>query len=213
MAKLCRLLFFFALVKPLALVVLGINVRRRHLLPRHGPAILVANHNSHLDTVILLSLFPYRLACRLRPVAAADYFFRNRLVAWFVVEVLRIIPLDRTARAGTANLLKDVSQALAAGEILLLFPEGTRGEPEQLGEFRSGIAHIAKAHPEAPLIPVFVHGAGKALPRGEAILIPFFCDIFVGEHLFWCGDRARFMQQLTERFQQLSAEEEFSAWA
>jgi 1-acyl-sn-glycerol-3-phosphate acyltransferase len=213
MATLCRFLFFFALVKPLASIVLGLNVRRRHLLPRHGPAIIVANHNSHLDTLILLSLFPYRLACRLRPVAAADYFFRNRAVAWFVVHVLRIIPLDRTARAGTANLLKDVSQALAAGDILLLFPEGTRGEPEQLGEFRSGVAHIVKAHPEAPVVPVFLHGAGKALPRGEAILVPFFCDIFIGEHLFWCGDRARFMQQLTACFQNLAAEGDFPAWA
>jgi len=212
MARLCRFLFFFGLVKPLASLVLGLNVRRRHWLPRRGPAILVANHNSHLDTVVLLSLFPYRLACQLRPVAAADYFFRNRALAWFVVHVLRIIPLDRTARAGTVHLLKDVSEALAAGEILLLFPEGTRGEPEQLGEFRSGIAHIVKAHPEAPVIPVFVHGAGKALPRGEAILVPFFCDIFVGEPLHWSGDRARFMDQLSARFHQLAAEGEFPAW-
>jgi 1-acyl-sn-glycerol-3-phosphate acyltransferase len=213
MPAFCRFLFFFAIVKPLALVVLGLNVRRRYLLPRNGPAIVVANHNSHLDTVILLSLFPYRAACKIRPVAAADYFFRNRALAWFVQNILRIIPLDRTARSAAATLLRDVSQSLAAGEILLLFPEGTRGEPEQLGEFRSGIAHIAKAHPEAPLIPVFVHGAGKALPRGEAILVPFFCDIFVGEPLAWRGDRALFMNELTARFEALAAEGNFPAWA
>jgi 1-acyl-sn-glycerol-3-phosphate acyltransferase len=213
MAALCRFLFFFMVVKPLALVVLGLNVRRGNLLPRAGPAILVANHNSHLDTIVLLSLFPYRVATKVRPVAAADYFLRkNRILAWFALHVVRIIPVDRTLRAATVEMLHGVSVALAAGEIVLLYPEGTRGEPEHLGQFRSGIAHIAKPHPEVPVIPVFVHGAGKALPRGESILVPFFCDIFVGTPLFWCGDRSEFMERLEHRFHELAAEGEFPQW-
>ena len=213
MEHLCRFLFFFALVKPLSLVVLGLNVRRGNLLPRAGPAILVANHNSHLDTAVLLSLFPYRLARKIRPLAAADYFLRNRFLAWFALRVLRIIPVDRAVRSGMGATLLAVAGALSAGEIVLVFPEGTRGEPELLGQLRAGIAHIAKPHPDVPVIPIFVHGTGKALPRGEAMLVPFFCDIFVGEPLFWRGDRTDFMATLDRRFHELAAEGDFSQWA
>jgi 1-acyl-sn-glycerol-3-phosphate acyltransferase len=212
MAALCRFLFFFVLVKPIAVVVLGLNVRRKHLLPTHGPAILVANHNSHLDTLVLLSLFPYNLATQIRPVAAADYFCRHRALAWLMLNVLRIIPVDRTARMGTVQMLEGVSGALSHSEIVLLFPEGTRGEPEHLNHFKSGIAHVAKQHPDIPVIPVFVHGAGKALPRGEAILVPFFCDIFVGEPMLWCEARSKFMDALEQCFHQLAREGDFTPW-
>ena len=212
MASFCRLLFHFLLVKPLALVVLGLNVRGRQGLPAHGPAIIIANHNSHLDTVVLLSLFPFSLAKRIRPVAAADSFLRNSLLGWFALSVLRIIPVDRTNRGGAVAMLAAVDAALSNGEIILLFPEGTRGEAERLGEFRSGVAHVVKRNAGAPIIPIFIHGAGKSLPRGEALLVPFFCDIFVGERVQWNGDRDQFMLALQQQFQDITNKGEFPPW-
>jgi hypothetical protein len=57
-----------------------------------------------------------------------------------------------------------------------------------------------------------LHGLGKALPKGETILVPFFCDVFVGEPLPWNGDRRSYMRQLDEQMKQLAAEENFPAW-
>lgn len=213
MNRLLRRLFFMLVIRPIVLIILGLNVRRRELLPERGPCILVANHNSHLDAMVLMSLFPLRKLPLLRPVAAADYFLRGKLLRWFALEIIGILPLARKREAGgERDPLKAISESLAAGEIVLLFPEGSRGNPEELERFRTGVAHLARRHPEVPVCPVFMHGLGKALPRGEAVLVPFFCDVFVGEPLHWTGDRTSFMQALNGSMEALATEGHFPAW-
>jgi 1-acyl-sn-glycerol-3-phosphate acyltransferase len=212
MNKLCRLLFFGLFVRPIMLIFLGLNVRRREGLPAKGPAVLVANHNSHLDAVTLMSLFPLRMLPKLRPVAAQDYFFRNPLLKWFALHIMGIIPLDREVKSKRKHPLAGINEALDRGEIVIVFPEGSRGAPEQLGDFKAGIAHIAKKSPEAPIIPIFMHGLGKVLPKGEALLIPFFLDVFIGEPIPWEGNKTEFMEHMTNQMTALAEEGNFSPW-
>jgi 1-acyl-sn-glycerol-3-phosphate acyltransferase len=213
-------LVFWLLVRPLVAVVLGLNVRHRERLPRHGPAILAANHNSHLDTLVLMALLPARLLPRARPVAAADYFLSSRPVAWFSLQVLGILPVERggARREPGGDPLAAAREALGGGDLVLLFPEGSRGDPERLAAFKSGLAHLAKACPEVPVVPVFLHGLGKSLPRGAVLPVPFFCDVFVGEPLYggderWGGDHRAFMAGFTERLGELAGEGRFAEWS
>lgn len=206
-----RRLFFALLVRPLLWIVLGFNVRHRERLPTAGPAVIVANHNSHLDTLALMALFPLGVLDHLRPVAAADYFLKSRGLAWLSLRLIGILPLARQPKAGTDPLAGCVA-ALDRGDILILFPEGSRGEPERLQAFKAGIAHLVRRRPATPVIPVFLHGFGKALPRGEALLVPFFCDVFVGEPVAWCGDKHRFVASLERTLQSLADEANPPAW-
>ncbi len=203
--KTVRFIFFRIIVRFIVVIGLGLNVRHRKHLPKDGPAILVANHNSHLDTLVLMTLLDPKLLDKVQPVAAMDYFMKNKVLAWFATQIIGIIPLKRQFSAHD-NPLQPINEALDAGKILILFPEGSRGEPEQMSSFKKGIARLAEAHPKVPVVPVYLHGLGKALPKGEALLVPFFCDVFVGPALYFKEDRSAYMQKLQGQMHELEQE-------
>ena len=210
MKQILQLTFFVFIVRPVLLVILGMNVRGREHLPEKGPAIIVANHNSHLDTLTLMALFPLKDLHLLRPAAAADYFLANKWLSWFASAIINIIPLARGVVK--KNPLADMEAALDRNEILILFPEGSRGEPEQRAEFKRGIAYLAKARPDVPVHPVYMHGLGKALPKGSFFLVPFNCDVFAGSSLTWTGNPASFMETLEARMAGLAEQGHFQPW-
>ena len=212
MNRLLRYLFFSVVVKPVVMIVLGLNVRHRERLPKRGPAIILANHNSHLDTRVLMTLLPEELLPIVQPVAARDYFLRNPLLAWFAQRIIGILPINRKPERRGDDPLAPCYGAISSGRILIFFPEGSRGKPEQISRFKGGIARLSEKFPDIPVVPVLLHGLGKALPKGEGLLVPFFCDVFVGESLFWPGERKEFMEQLEERMNQLSDEGRFPVW-
>ncbi|WP_198412988.1 lysophospholipid acyltransferase family protein [Synechococcus sp. UW140] len=204
--QLQKALFFLLLVKPILSLIIGLHIRDQQRLPKRGPALVVANHNSHLDVFVLMSLFPLRMLSKLRAVAAADYFLSNPLLAWFSLNLVGILAIDRHPKRGRTDPLAPVEAALARNEIVILFPEGSRGDPEVMTPLRSGIAHLLQRHPELEATPVFLHGLGKALPKGEALLVPFFCDALVGEPIRWSGDKQQCLSQLMKTFKQLATE-------
>lgn len=207
-----RFIFYRVFIKLIVMVVLGLNIRHKEKLPQNGPAIIAANHNSHLDTMILMTLLPTHLLAITKPVAAADYFLRNPLFAWFALKIVGILPIKRKRENRKDDPLAPVHESLNNGNILIFFPEGSRGEPEHLSNFKGGVAKLAQHHPDIPIVPVLLHGLGKALPKGEALLVPFFCDVFVGDALYWAGDKKEFMHHLEQSMESLSSEGQFSAW-
>lgn len=211
MARALQILFFSLVVRPFVLLWIGLAVSHKDRLPRSGPAIIIANHNSHLDTLVLMALMPMRALHRIRPVAAADYFLRTRAMAWFATYIIGIIPITRSGHGGQ-NPLEGAEAALCRSDILILFPEGSRGEPEQLSRFKSGIAHLAARCPEAPITPVFMRGLGKVLPRGDWLPVPFFCEVHVGEPVARPEGRAAFMAEVESRMLALAAEGHATPW-
>lgn len=209
--KFLRAAFFLLIIRPVLFVIMGAQVWGRDLVPTKGPAIVVANHNSHLDTLTILSMFALRDLPRIRPVAAADYFLTSGPMAWFALNIIGIIPIWRGG-AGKGNPLEGCEQALDRGDILILFPEGSRGTPEILSTFKRGVAHLVRARPDVPVHPLFMHGLGKALPKDSFLLVPFNCHVVAGEPFFWNGDMTEFMDTLQTRMSELAGKIHMPPW-
>jgi 1-acyl-sn-glycerol-3-phosphate acyltransferase len=193
------------LFKPVARLFFGLNKIGADNLPVKGPAILVANHNSHVDTLVLLCSFPSSLIGKLRPVAAADHFLGDPVSSWFSRRVVGIIPLKRTGSERGEDVLAEAKEALVDGDILIVFPEGTRGEPEEIGAFKAGVARLAEAAPDTPIVPIYIQGAGRALPRGSKIPVPFDITIVIGQALKFEGSRSDLISGLRTRIDELKA--------
>ncbi|MCD1126879.1 1-acyl-sn-glycerol-3-phosphate acyltransferase [Jinshanibacter sp. LJY008] len=203
MNRLLRLLFVVLIAYPVVLAWLGVSVANRKRLPIKGPGIIIANHNSHLDLLTLLTLFPLSKVHLVHPAAAADYFLKNRWMAWFATRVVGIIPVVRGGDPKQSDPLAGCVQALQEGKILVLFPEGTRGEPERLSEFKSGLWYLCQQFPEVPVTPVFMHGLGRAMGKGQWIPVPFFIDVYIDEPVYCHSDKAVFISDLKQRFESL----------
>lgn len=203
MQRTIRIIFLACLVRPLMRLLLGRCVKGRERLPIAGPAIIVANHNSHLDILYLIAIMPFKSLSLLRPVAAADYFCSTRLSAWLSSTLLGIIPLERKRSSFHADPLAGPAAALEQGEIVVIFPEGSRGEPEALGQIRPGVAHLAKRFPQVPVVPVFMRNLGRSLPRGTFVLVPLCGKAAVGEELRYSGDVKQFTADIAATLQQL----------
>ncbi len=131
-----------------------------------GPVILVANHASHMDTPVILSALPRRLRKRTVVAAAADYFYRNRVVASLVSLIFNTVPIERKGGAGASKSSSHLDKLLDQGWSLLLYPEGTRSRGGMPGPLRRGAAVLAAAH-HLTIVPIRVTGTAQAMPPGR----------------------------------------------
>jgi 1-acyl-sn-glycerol-3-phosphate acyltransferase len=139
---------------------------RERLAGLKGPVILVANHASHMDTPVILAALPRRLRKRTAVAAAADYFYKNRLVAAAVSLVFNTVPIERRGGGLTKNGGGHLDKLLDQGWNLLLYPEGTRSRSGGPGRVRRGAAVLAAAH-NLSIVPIRVTGTREAMPPGR----------------------------------------------
>ena len=205
-----RWIFYGVIVRPVLLIILGFNARHMERLKPRGAHLIAANHNSHLDAMVLISLFKLSDLPKVRVVAAKDYFCRTPFMTWFSINVIGIIPIDRVGEA--ENPIQPVMDALDQDFTVIIFPEGSRGDPEQQAPLKYGITKVLETKPDVQITPVYMFGLGKALPRGEALLVPFVCEINIGEPLKWEGDRTKLIEKLQDSFEALKSEMEIKAW-
>jgi len=158
--------------------------------------IYFSNHVSHGDFVLIWTTLPARVRHRTRPVAGADYWLGSKFRRFIGENVFRAVLIERPPKPAadatptdksktTSNLaIERMSEALDAGESLILFPEGTRNTTDEpMLPFRSGLYHVTKANPGVELVPVWIDNLHRVLPKGEIIPVPLACTVTYGEPL------------------------------
>jgi 1-acyl-sn-glycerol-3-phosphate acyltransferase len=137
------------------------------LLKLNGPALIVANHSSHLDTPLVLCTLPDEMRRKTAVAAAADYFFDTWWRATASAIVFNTFPIER--RGG--KLSSTPGDLLGDGWNVVVFPEGTRSPDGWMERFRMGAAYLAVEH-GVPVIPVGIKGSFAAMPRGRGWPVP-----------------------------------------
>ena len=134
-------------------------------------------------------------------------FLKNKYLAWFALNIIGIIPLSRRPKKSEGHPFAKIDEALNNGDIVIIFPEGTRGDSEEIQPFKTGIAHMATSFKDIPIIPVYMNGAGKCLPKGEALFVPFTIGVNVGKPIYLVDeDKKVFTARLEKIIKKLESE-------
>jgi 1-acyl-sn-glycerol-3-phosphate acyltransferase len=156
-----------------------LQVVGRENLPAEGSFVLVANHCSHLDALTILSAMPIRKLHRVFPAAAQDFFFVSIPRLTIAAVVVNALPFDRQANIRQSlSLCRQLLQN--AGNVLLLFPEGTRSTTGELGEFKPGIG-LMLAGTSVPVVPCWLDGTFRAWPKGSRFPRPRRVRLVIGK--------------------------------
>ena len=172
---------FYVYVNPLW----RLRIHGRDRLPWHGPAVLVANHASLIDILVLFGLFrPYKWVSK-------QEIFKVPVIGWNM-RLNDYVPLLRGSGESVRRMMAHCDRLLAAGSPVLIFPEGRRSADGTLQPFKNGAFELAVRH-GVPVIPIAVHGTGAALPKHGLVLrdqVNARVDVLPALHPAGFGDTA-----------------------
>ena len=174
LAKLMSL-FLLGLVRMLT----GAQARWYGCPPKAEQRIYFANHQSHADLVMIWAALPEELRSITRPVAARDYWTKSPFKQWITTAVFNAVYVDR-ARTGEQDPLEPLIEALAHGDSIIIFPEGTRGNAEEPQPFKAGLYNLAAKFPQVVLVPAWIDNIQRVMPKGEVVPVPILCTVVFG---------------------------------
>ena len=181
-----------------AVVTFGFRTEGQHHLEFEGGGMLLATHQSLLDPV-LIGMVPNR---RLNYLARKT-LFKNSLLG-FIIRLLDAIEIDRE-RGGLAGL-REMLKRLQQGEMVLLFPEGTRSSDGEIGDLKPGFIPVARRS-QVPLVPIAIVGAYDCLPKGAKLPTRQPIAVVFGEpfpsSVYMAMSDAELLEALAKRLKQL----------
>ena len=159
-------------------VYFRLRVEGRHLVPKSGPVLLVANHASYTDPP-LVGITTDRWVAFLAQMGLAKTGFMR----WWLAQ-MGVTLIDRNAPSKDA--MRTLADCLANGEAVGVFPEGTRSPDGGVGPFRNGVEFLVR-RTGAVVVPIGIEGAHRAFPRGALLPRPRKLVIRYGEP--WAAER------------------------
>jgi 1-acyl-sn-glycerol-3-phosphate acyltransferase len=180
------------ILRPLAARIVGQSIRLfaraitavradwQGIEPIPRQRVYYSNHTSNGDMPMIWSVLPPALRRDVRPVAAADYWLKNKLRAFVGPEVFKCVLIDRRPEVDDKPMDK-ILAALDEGSSLIIFPEGNRNMTDaDLLPFKAGLYNMGLARPDVDLVPTWVANLNTIMPKGEIIPLPLICTVTFG---------------------------------
>lgn len=162
-----------------------LRIEGRERFPKRPPFVVVANHASHLDALVLACALPRRLRGSTYPISAGDVFFESAASSILAGALVNALPLWR--RKVTRHALEDLRERLVGGGCsYILFPEGARSRDGTPMRFKPGVGSLV-AGTGVPVVPCHIDGAFEAFPPGTRLPRPRALRVRVGEPLTFEG--------------------------
>jgi 1-acyl-sn-glycerol-3-phosphate acyltransferase len=142
-----------------------LRIEGKELIPADRSFVLVANHSSHLDALVLASCLPRRLRASVYPIAAGDTFFEKPIAAALSAVFINALPMWR--KSAVSHSLADLRARLESERCAyIIFPEGTRSRDGTMAPFKAGLGMLL-AGTSIPAVPCRLWGTFQALPPGR----------------------------------------------
>ncbi len=160
-----------------------LKIEGRSKLP-DSPYILCSNHNSHMDSALLM-LAAGSGFNSFAMTAAKDYFFNNAARRFFLNLFMNLIPIERKfSHESFVEYLAATRIFLSTGKRnLIIYPEGTRSMDGAMGSFKRGPAVVA-VELGIPIVPAWIEGSHKCWPKGKVLIRPGGVKVHIGEPVY-----------------------------
>ncbi|MFC2107183.1 1-acyl-sn-glycerol-3-phosphate acyltransferase [Bacteroidota bacterium] len=174
-----KILIHLLLLRPFVKLLFGINLFGKEHISGNSNYIIISNHNSHFDILLLFYFLPIKHINKTHPVAAKEYFSKSKFVFHMVNYLFSPVWVSRGKLKANIGFMDELRDTLKDGHNLIIFPEGTRGSPGELQEFKGCIGKISEEYKEIPIIPVFLSGPERLLPRTSTIPVPLWNNVTI----------------------------------
>ena len=178
--------------------------------PELKQRIYYANHNSHIDFILLWSSLPIHIRRQTRPIAASDYWLKDGFRRFLIQDTFSGVTIQRN-RSDQQDPLQPVKDVLAEGYSIIFFPEGTRNlnDDIELLEFKSGLYHLSQQFPHVEVVPVWISNLKRVMPKGAFIPLPLLSTVIFGEPLVLdqFSDKQQFLQHAQQQLLKLKEAE------
>jgi len=174
-----KTLIHLLVFRPIIKLIFGINIYGKSNIHDLNNYIIIANHNSHLDIFLLFYLLPVKHISITHPVAAKEYFSRSKILFGLINYLFSPVWITRGDTGKREDAINSIKGNLDRGHNIIMFPEGTRGEPGKILPFKTGVGRLSEEYHNIPIVPVFLHGPERALPKKSFLPMPVCNDIFI----------------------------------
>ncbi len=175
-----KTLIHLLLLRPFVKLLFGVNLFGKENIFKLDRFIIIANHNSHLDILLLFYLLPVNQIRITHPVAAKEYFLKSKVLFGFANYLFSPIWVSRDDPDSRTECLNVIKEKLNNKHNIIIFPEGTRGSPGKVQPFKYGIGKIAEQYRDIPIVPVFLSGPERSFPKQGVFPVPIWNNVIIG---------------------------------